>query len=191
MAKIKSVSNSVAASVETTDSSVDVLNLYTLPLETFTVNFANTVKGDKPKVILELAVPVKGIGTIQVFAPSYLSFDEQRAYLAEYFEHGMTVKGAENQPTIDANGVVDGIYFKRYEVQGPNYELVSVNSAISKMEATGLNSNVMIFPAANTKLSREQINTATNLQKGNWAREVAKNEERTTGFLNGLSNLFK
>lgn len=195
MAKIKAVSNSVAASVETTDAGVGVLNLYTLPLETFTVNFANTVKGDKPKVILELAVPVKGIGTIQVFAPSYLSFDEQRAYLAEYFEHGMTVKGADNQPTIGADGVVDGIFFKRYEVDGPNYELVSAKAAISKMEATGLNSNVMTFGAANAKLSREQVQTATNLQRGNWSREVAKSEQRTNNFLgsiaNSVSNVFK
>lgn len=196
MAKIKPVSNSVAASVADTTSVVAKANVYTFPLEKFITNYGKTEKGDKPKVIFELAQPIKGVGTIQVFAPSYLSYDQQFEYLAKVFKHGQAMIGADNQPEIDPEtGKLDGFFFKRYEVDGPNYELISVESALSILEVTGSNSNVMEFGAANARLSREQINTASNLQKGNWAREVAKSEQRTNNFLgsiaNSVSNAFK
>ena len=194
MAKIKAVS-SISESVNVAAPVATTCNVWTLPLEVFTVNFAKTAKQDKPKVILELAVPRQGIGTIQVFAPSYLSYDEQFAYLAEYFEHGMTINGADNQPNVDADGNVDGFYFKRYETDGPNYELISAKSAQSKMEATGLNSSVMTFGAANTKLSRAQVETATALQRGNYTKVIAGDEGRLNNFLGaiaqGVGGLFK
>jgi hypothetical protein len=182
--KLKSISAVTSASEAlNVASTVGTLNLYSLPLETFVVNFANSVKGDKPKVILELAVPVKGIGTIQIFAPSYLSFDEQRAHLAEYFEHGATINGADNQPECGPDGSLEGIFFKRYEIDGPNYEVVSAASALGKMKATGLNSSVMQFGAANTKLTRAQIETATSLQRGNYAKVAVQQEGGVMGWL--------
>lgn len=194
MAKIKAVS-SVAASVNVDAPVATTCNVWTLPLEIFTVNFAKTAKNDKPKVILELAVPRQGIGTIQVFAPSYLSYDEQFAYLAEYFEHGMTINGADNQPEVSEDGIVDGFYFKRYDIDGPNYELISAKSAASKLEATGLNSSVMTFGTANTKLTRAQVETSTALQRGNYTKVIASDEKRLNNYIGtiaqGIGGLFK
>ena len=166
--KLKAISVTAALETASNAAMVGTTNLYTLPLEILTIYYATSVKGDKPKVIFELATPIKGVGTIQIFAPSYLTFDEQRAHLAEYFENGITVIGSENQPVFSVDGnSVEGLFFKRYEVDGPNYEIITEAAALSKMKATGLNSNVMEFGVANAKLTMEQINTCKNIQRGN------------------------
>ena len=187
--KLKAISVSAALETGSNAATVGVVNLYSVPRDIFTINAANSVKGDKPKVILELAIPIKGVGTIQVFAPSYLSFDDQRALLAEYFEHGITVVGSDHQPEFSADGnSVVGLFFKRYEVDGPNYEIVTEAAALSKMKATGLNSNVMEFGVANTKLTRDQIETATNLQRGNFGKVAVTTP---CGVLGWLTNALK
>ena len=188
MAKLKSVTVSEATSALETAGTTGTLNLYTLPLEIFTVNFSQSAKSDKPKVILELAVPVEGVGVISIFAPSYLSYDEQRSFLSEYFEHGQTINGADNQPEPDSTGSIDGLFFKRYQMDGPNFEIVSAKSAAGKMQATGLNSSVMQFGTANSKLTRAQIENATSLQRGNYAKVAVQTEG---GILGVLANIFK
>lgn len=190
MAKLKSVTPSVAASSALeTGATIGTLNLYSLPLEIFTINFANSAKNDKPKVILELTVPVQGVGVISVFAPSYLNYDEQRAYLSEYFEHGQTINGADNQPEFSDDGnSAEGLFFKRYQMDGPNFEIVTSESAIGKMKATGLNCSVMQFGAANAKQSRAQIEAATSLTRGNYGKVAVATEG---GIMGVLANIFK
>ena len=190
--KLKAISVTAALETASNAAMVGTTNLYTLPLEILTIYYATSVKGDKPKVIFELATPIKGVGTIQIFAPSYLTFDEQRAHLAEYFENGITVIGSENQPVFSADGnSVEGLFFKRYEVDGPNYEIITEAAALSKMKATGLNSNVMEFGVANAKLTREQINTGKNIQRGNVGTVAVTTTGGVMGWLAAAGNAAK
>lgn len=179
--KLKSV-NSSAAALATGAASTTVCNVHTLPLAVIETNFATSAKGDKPKVILSLAVPQQGVGSISVFAPSYMSYDEQFAFLEKYFEHGDTIDGAQNQ---------DAIYFKQYEVGGPNFEIISVEGAKKKMQVTGLNSSIMTFGTANAQQSRQQIQDATNITRGNVGKVIVANEGRLSSFLGAVANAFK
>jgi hypothetical protein len=107
-----------------------------------------------------------------------LSYDDQLQYLAEYFEPGKTITGAEFQ---------EGLYFKSYEIGGPNYEILETHNALDTLETTGVNSSVMEFGAANTKRSRKDTETATNMSKGNYGKVAVQ-----AGAVKSiLSNIFK
>ncbi len=185
MALLKSSTAATVNSTLNTTSTGKKSKVFTLPLETFTIDYGESVKGDQPKVILSLAEPVKGIGTIQIFAPKFrvidnkltkLSYDDQLQYLAEHFEPGKTITGAEFQ---------EGLYFKRYEVDGPNYEIIETQNAIDAMKTTNTNSSVMEFGAANTKMSRKDVETATSLSRGNYGK-VAVQSGGVMDILKGI-----
>jgi len=185
---LKSSSAIAAATLNTgAASTTKTSKVFTLPLETFTIDYGESVKGDQPKVILSLAEPVKGIGTIQIFAPKFrvvggrltkLSYDDQLQYLAEHFEPGKTITGAEYQ---------EGLYFKQYEIGGPNYEIIETHNALDALETTGANSSVMVFGAANTKMSRKDTETATNMAKGNYSKVAVQ----SGGVMDILKGIFK
>lgn len=171
MSSLLNASVTSASDVLSTASTEGICNVHTLPLEVFVISHGVTTTGNRAKVILESAVMKEAIGTIQIFAP----FGKDSELLAE-FPQGAVIDGAKAQDL--------GLYFKHSN--GSNYQWISKETADQMMTLTGQNSNVMMFPEANARLSREQLQDAKNLTNGNAARVAVKNENRLGSVLSSI-----
>jgi hypothetical protein len=132
-------------------SATGSLNVYTFPTSVFIISHGRTNDNARAKVILEPAIQDSSVGTIQIFAP----YGQDEAMLAEFVQ-GAVIDGSKAQNL--------GYYFKLSN--GSNYQWLSEQTAKALMETTGLNSSVMAFPEANKKLTREQLQTVKNINKG-------------------------
>jgi hypothetical protein len=132
-------------------SATGSLNVYTFPTSVFIISHGRTNDNARAKVILEPAIQDSSVGTIQIFAP----YGQDEAMLAEFVQ-GAVIDGSKAQNL--------GYYFKLSN--GSNYQWLSESTAKALMETTGLNSSVMAFPEANKKLTREQLQTVKNINKG-------------------------
>jgi hypothetical protein len=170
MAKISSNTVANQALVGATNTTGIKTAVHTLPLETVIVKHDNSIKGDRPKVTMISALRSATVGTVSIFAPNYLSFNEQRAFLMDLFEHGDSFDGSLFQPT----GSVDDLYFERYGEDSPTFEVMTVKAALKRMEITGLNSAPIEFGIPNARMSRADIQTANDLQRGNYGKVAVK-----------------
>ena len=144
------------------------LNVYTFPTSVFTISHGRTTDGARAKVILEPAIQDSSVGTIQIFAP----FGQDEALLQE-FVAGSVIDGSKAQDL--------GYYFKLSN--GSNYQWLPEATAIALMESTGLNSSVMAFPEANKKLTREQLQTVKNINKGDIGKVAVTTNGGVMGWL--------
>ena len=184
MAKISSSQEVVNATLASATNTTGLKTaVYTLPLETVIVKHDNSVKGDRPKVIIISALRSDTVGTVSIFAPSYLTFDQQRAFLMDLFEHGDSFDGSQFQPT----GSADDLYFERYGSDSPTYEVMTVKAALKRMETTSLNSAPIDFGTPNAKMTREHIGIANDLQRKNFGKAAVK----SGGVMNALAGFFK
>jgi hypothetical protein len=144
------------------------LNVYTFPTSVFIISHGRTTDGARAKVILESAIQDETVGTIQIFAP----YGQDEALLQE-FVAGSVIDGSKAQDL--------GYYFKLSN--GSNYQWLPEQTAIALMESTGLNSSVMAFPEANKKLTREQLQTAKNINLGNTGKVAVTTQGGVMGWL--------
>ena len=149
-------------------SATGSLNVYTFPTSVFTISHGRTTDGARAKVILESAIKDDSVGTIQIFAP----FGQDEAMLAEFVQ-GAVIDGSKAQDL--------GYYFKLSN--GSNYQWLSESTAKALMETTGLNSSVMAFPEANKKLTREQLQTVKNINKGDIGKVAVTTSNGVIGWL--------
>jgi hypothetical protein len=144
------------------------LNVYTFPTSVFTISHGRTTDGARAKVILEPAIQDDSIGTIQIFAP----YGKDEELLAEF----------QANTVIDGNKAQDlGYYFKHSN--GSNYQWMPEATAKALMQSTGLNSCVMVFPEANKKLSREQLQTVKSINKGDIGKVAVTTNGGVMGWL--------
>ena len=144
------------------------LNVYTFPTSVFTISHGTTTDGKRAKVILESAIQNDSVGTIQIFAP----YGQDEAMLQEFVQ-GAVIDGSKAQDL--------GYYFKHSN--GSNYQWLSESTAKALMETTGLNSSVMVFPEANKKLTREQLQTVKNINKGDIGKVAVTTDGGVIGWL--------
>jgi hypothetical protein len=149
-------------------SATGSLNVYTFPTSVFTISHGRTNDNARAKVILEPAIQDDSVGTIQIFAP----FGQDEAMLAEFVQ-GAVIDGSKAQDL--------GYYFKLSN--GSNYQWLSESTAKALMETTGLNSSVMAFPEANKKLTREQLQTVKNINKGDIGKVAVTTSNGVMGWL--------
>ena len=149
-------------------SATGSLNVYTFPTSVFTISHGRTTDGARAKVILESAIKDDSVGTIQIFAP----FGQDEAMLAEFVQ-GAVIDGSKAQNL--------GYYFKLSN--GSNYQWLPEATAKALMETTGLNSSVMVFPEANKKLTREQLQTVKNINLGNTGKVAVTTNGGVMGWL--------
>jgi hypothetical protein len=161
-----SIASSTLANAETTKTGN--LNVYTFPTSVFIISHGTTTDGKRAKVILESAIQDETVGTIQIFAP----YGQDEALLAE-FQAGAVIDGSKAQDL--------GYYFKLSN--GSNYQWLSEQTAIALMTSTGLNSSVMAFPEANKKMTREQIQTVKNINKGDIGKVAVTTNGGVMGWL--------
>ncbi len=154
-------------------SNTGTLNVHTFPTCVFIISHGTTTDGKRAKVILEPAIQDERVGTIQIFAP----FGQDEALLAE-FQAGAVIDGSKAQDL--------GYYFKLSN--GSNYQWMPESTAIALMQSTGLNSSVMVFPEANKKLSRDQLQTVKNINKGDIGKVAVTAPGGVTAW---LANAFK
>lgn len=144
------------------------LNVHTFPTSVFIISHGRTNDNARAKVILESAIQNDSVGTIQIFAP----FGQDEAMLAEFVQ-GAVIDGSKAQDL--------GYYFKHSN--GSNYQWLSESTAKALMETTGLNSSVMVFPEANKKLTREQLQTVKNINKGDIGKVAVTTDGGVIGWL--------
>lgn len=149
-------------------SATGTLNVYTFPTSVFIISHGRTNDNARAKVILEPAIKDDSVGTIQIFAP----FGQDEAMLAEFVQ-GAVIDGSKAQDL--------GYYFKLSN--GSNYQWMSEATAKALMETTGLNSSVMAFPEANKKLTREQLQTVKNINKGDIGKVAVTTNGGVMGWL--------
>lgn len=149
-------------------SATGTLNVYTFPTSVFTISHGRTNDGARAKVILEPAIQNDSVGTIQIFAP----FGQDEAMLQEFVQ-GAVIDGSKAQDL--------GYYFKLSN--GSNYQWMPEATAKALMETTGLNSSVMVFPEANKKLTREQLQTVKNINKGDIGKVAVTTNGGVMGWL--------
>lgn len=178
-------SNSKSASIvastlgDAANSVATQVSVYTAPLGLIVFKHDVSAKGDRPKVLINSIGPnANTVGNVSIFAPAYLSFDEQRKHLQELFEHNFSEDGANLQDV--------GLYFERYG-DGPTYEVISEKAAKQRMTVTGLNSAPIEFGTPNTKLTRDEIQTAGDLEKRNFGKAAVRSNK--VGDI--LTNFFK
>lgn len=157
-------SNVLSDAANTTGS----LNVYTFPTSVFIISHGRTNDNARAKVILEPAIQNDSVGTIQIFAP----YGQDEALLQE-FVAGSVIDGSKAQDL--------GYYFKHSN--GSNYQWMPEQTAIALMETTGLNSSVMMFPEANKKLTREQLQTVKNINKGDIGKVAVTTNGGVLGWL--------
>jgi hypothetical protein len=149
-------------------SATGSLNVYTFPTSVFIISHGRTNDNARAKVILEPAIQDSSVGTIQIFAP----YGQDEAMLAEFVQ-GAVIDGSKAQNL--------GYYFKLSN--GSNYQWLSESTAKALMETTGLNSSVMAFPEANKKLTREQLQTVKNINKGDIGKVAVTTNGGVMGWL--------
>ena len=149
-------------------SATGSLNVYTFPTSVFIISHGRTNDNARAKVILEPAIQDSSVGTIQIFAP----YGQDEAMLAEFVQ-GAVIDGSKAQDL--------GYYFKLSN--GSNYQWLSESTAKALMETTGLNSSVMAFPEANKKLTREQLQTVKNINKGDIGKVAVTTSNGVMGWL--------
>jgi hypothetical protein len=149
-------------------SATGSLNVYTFPTSVFIISHGRTNDNARAKVILEPAIQDSSVGTIQIFAP----YGQDEAMLAEFVQ-GAVIDGSKAQNL--------GYYFKLSN--GSNYQWLSEQTAKALMETTGLNSSVMAFPEANKKLTREQLQTVKNINKGDIGKVAVTTNGGVMGWL--------
>ena len=163
--------NSAAVASSTLSNAVNVtgtLNVYTFPTSVFTISHGRTNDGARAKVILESAIKDDSVGTIQIFA----LYGQDEAMLHEFVQ-GAVIDGSKAQDL--------GYYFKLSN--GSNYQWLPEATAKALMETTGLNSSVMVFPEANKKLTREQLQTVKNINLGNTGKVAVTTSGGVMGWL--------
>ena len=149
-------------------SATGSLNVYTFPTSVFIISHGRTNDNARAKVILEPAIQDSSVGTIQIFAP----YGQDEAMLAEFVQ-GAVIDGSKAQDL--------GYYFKLSN--GSNYQWLPEATAKALMETTGLNSSVMVFPEANKKLTREQLQTMKNINLGNTGKVAVTTSGGVMGWL--------
>ena len=149
-------------------SATGSLNVYTFPTSVFIISHGRTNDNARAKVILEPAIQDSSVGTIQIFAP----YGQDEAMLAEFVQ-GAVIDGSKAQDL--------GYYFKLSN--GSNYQWLPEATAKALMETTGLNSSVMVFPEANKKLTREQLQTVKNINLGNTGKVAVTTSGGVIGWL--------
>ena len=149
-------------------SATGSLNVYTFPTSVFTISHGRTNDGARAKVILESAIKDDSVGTIQIFA----LYGQDEAMLHEFVQ-GAVIDGSKAQDL--------GYYFKLSN--GSNYQWLPEATAKALMETTGLNSSVMVFPEANKKLTREQLQTMKNINLGNTGKVAVTTSGGVMGWL--------
>ena len=149
-------------------SATGSLNVYTFPTSVFTISHGRTNDGARAKVILESAIKDDSVGTIQIFA----LYGQDEAMLHEFVQ-GAVIDGSKAQDL--------GYYFKLSN--GSNYQWLPEATAKALMETTGLNSSVMVFPEANKKLTREQLQTVKNINLGNTGKVAVTTSGGVMGWL--------
>lgn len=164
--------SAMAAVVTTEATNVETkLNLHTLPNEVFIVSHGRTTDGKTAKVILEQAIKDPSKGTIQIYGP----YGQDELLLQEFVE-GSVIDGSKAQDI--------GLYFQLSN--GSNYKwLPNQSTATQLMELTGQNSQVMQFPDANKKFSREELQTVKNINSGNVGK-VAVATNQVSSWINGM-----
>jgi hypothetical protein len=166
--KLNSASAVVSNALGDAANATGTLNVYTFPTSVFTISHGRTTDGARAKVILEPAIQDSSVGTIQIFAP----YGQDEGLLQE-FQAGAVIDGSKAQDL--------GYYFKLSN--GSNYQWLPEATAIALMTSTGLNSSVMAFPEANKKLSREQLQTAKNINLGNTGKVAVTTQGGVMGWL--------